>query len=160
MNILPFNQAKKNIIDYEGEAVRLSNELRSRPEKTVRDIKGNILYTIPAYNGFDIETCPVIDIINWIESTTVPKSKALEAFVLRVFSVRFPAVFDSYSIRNDLNLEKNLIGKSRKNDVSWFGEVGFIGKTRLDGSINTEIGSFIKPKDQEKLRNGKTTILD
>jgi len=66
MNLLPFNQTKKNVIDYEGEAVRLSNELRSRPEKTIRDIKGKILRTIPAYDGFDIETCPVIDIINWI----------------------------------------------------------------------------------------------
>jgi len=64
--------------------------------------------------------------------------------VLRVFAVRFPAVFDNYSIKNDLKLERSLIGKSRKNDVNWFGEVGFSGKTRLDGSINSKIGSFIK----------------
>ena len=50
-----FNQKKKNNISNEGEAVRLSNELRNYEEKIIKDIHGEIIDIIPKKtNGFDI----------------------------------------------------------------------------------------------------------
>lgn len=136
-----FNQKKKNDISNEGEAVRLSNELRNYKEKIVKDIHGEIINIIPEKtNGFDIETASFQTITEYLENNNT--SKVLECFIHRILSNRFPNEYKNYNVNNEFTQEKDLIIENSKNDVNWFGEVSYFGKTRLDKSIDNKKQSF------------------
>jgi len=82
-----FNQSKKNDLTYEGEAVRLSNELRERAAFHRVDTMGKShLFLYRA--GFDIETAPQLRIKNWLNNNP-NSSRALIEFVNRVHAARF-----------------------------------------------------------------------
>jgi len=141
MNIPLFNQNLKNDITNAGECIRLSNELRSKTGYSYDFKVGNQVKTffVSPVNGFDIETCPLSDITNWIENKSIKKSKSLEAFVYRVLSVRFKRELANHKkIPNQDKEEIRLIKLASKNDVNWFGEVGFFDKVRLDKSIKLD----------------------
>jgi hypothetical protein len=57
-------------------------------------------------------------------------------------SNRFPNEYKNYNVNEEFTQEKDLIIKNSKNDVNWFGEVGYFGKTRLDKSTDTKKQSF------------------
>jgi hypothetical protein len=140
MNIPAFNQSNKNDSSNEGESVRLSNELRYKPEKIIKNIQGVIIDTIPEKSGFDIETASFGVITNFLETESL--SKSLESFIHRILSIRFENEYRDYIVNDDFVTEKSLIISNSKNDVEWFGEVGYFGKTRLDKSIDNKIHGF------------------
>lgn len=137
MNISLFDQSKEKDITYEGEAVRLSNELRAKPARSFINIDG-IRVDIPAKQGFDCETVDFMTMVNWLADTRIKKSQSLSAFVHRIMAVRFPTEYtqNKSNIDGRYKLEMEMIESKAKNDISWFGEVGFKNKVRLDGSLN------------------------
>jgi hypothetical protein len=149
MIISNFEQSKKDKITFEGEAIRLSNELRAKPARTLIDDLG-FRIDIPSKKGFDIETCEFMDMVNWLADTRIKKSQSLSAFVHRVMSVRFPNEYtnNKKNIDNRYNLEMELIESKSKNDISWFGEVGFSNMVRLDGLLTNNNNKVIENKDK------------
>ena len=154
MNIPLFDQTKADpkIQTFEAEAVRLSNELRTKPAKTFIDIDG-IRIDIPAKRGFDCETADFMTMVNWLADTRIKKSESLIAFVYRILSVRFSTEYEQHKdqIKARYKLEYEMIQSKSKNDVSWFGEVGYGNKVRLDGSL-TNHRAVTKQFKNERVR--------
>jgi hypothetical protein len=146
--LITFDQTKKNVITFEGEAVRLSNELRAKPASTSINHKGERI-DIPAKQGFDIETAEFSVIVNWLADTRIKKSESLIAFVHRCLSVRFPDKYTQNKSKIDsrYKLEQEMIESNSKNDVSWIGEVGFSNMVRLDGSLTKLNNKVVKNRD-------------
>jgi hypothetical protein len=130
------------------ECKRLANELRSKPE---RIIPANNYYrlkevVIPAYKGFDIETCEFKDIKKYISNT--PKiSQSLLMLMLRIMALRFPKDYQTIKKKSSIKTELNLIESDAKNDISWFGEVGFQNCVRLDNSLTSKNIKVLKKKN-------------
>lgn len=148
MNIPFFEQTRKDEQTTYGEAVRLSNELRAKPARTQINPDG-IRIDIPAKTGFDIETCDVIDIQNWLNDFTIKKSPSLLMFVHRVFAVRFP---DEYARLRDVidarfKREFEMVQSEAKNEIEWFGEAGYQNLVRLDGSLTNPKLRITKMQD-------------
>ena len=154
MNIPLFDQTKllkdDNSISLttEAEAVRLSNELRPQPSRTIIAVRGERI-DIPARQGFNCETCDFMTMVNWLADTRIEKSESLIAFVHRVMAVRFP---DEYTqnkdkIQDRYQIEYEMIQSNAKNDISWLGEVGFQNMVRLDKSLNNVNTRIVKLKD-------------
>ncbi len=137
MNISPFEQTKKDNHDgsIEGEAVRLSNELRAKQAYTEIDYSGKRV-DHPAKSGFDIETCDIMDIKNWLNGNA-KKSQSLLMFVHRVMAVRFPTEYARLKgvIDNRFKTEMDMVEGEAANDVLFFGKVGHQNMVRLDGSL-------------------------
>jgi|LULR01.1.fsa_nt_gb uncharacterized protein YlaI len=159
--MITFDQSKikddsgKQSLTYESEAVRLSNELRSKKARTyIHDQTGKRI-DIPAKKGFDIETADFMTMVNWLANPRIKKSNSLIAFVHRCLAVRFPDEYaqNKKKIDSRYKIEKELILSHAKNDVAWIGEVGFSNMIRLDGSLNN---SSIKTT---KLKNGEIRII-
>lgn len=151
MGLIPvFDQTKSNDLTFYGEAVRLSNELRSKPAQTFINNRGERIDT-PTKSGFDIETCDIQDIKNWINNTSIKKSQSLIMFVYRVLSVRFPIEFSNQKTIIDIKFreELNLIESESNNDPSWLGKVGFQNCVRLDGSLTDNSVKLLKLKNDE-----------
>lgn len=133
-----FDQMFKNEINGSliGEAIRLSNELRAKQAYTEIDYSGKRI-DHPAKAGFDIETCDINDIKNWLNDHTIKKSQSLLMFVHRVLAVRFPNEYTllKNTIDKRFRKEMELIESEAKNDITFFGEVGFQNLVRLDGSL-------------------------
>tara|TARA_R100001086_G_scaffold215637_1_gene131774 strand:+ start:908 stop:1375 length:468 start_codon:yes stop_codon:yes gene_type:complete len=155
MNLEMFNQEKadpsKMITgiyvnkDAESECVRLSNELRNHPAFTT--LTGKV---IPATtDGFDIETAPFGIIRQWLHDESKKKSPSLFCFVHRILAVRFPIEYQAMKVHRNFKAEKNLIDEKKKNNVSWFGEVGYSGKVTL----------LKKTMRMKKINNKWTPIL-
>jgi len=123
MNLTMFDQSKERELSFEGECVRLSNELRNKPPRIFHSSNGDISYPAKT-DGFDVETCSVNDLTLWINNKTIKKSVVIETFVYRILSVRFPADFDGLIFPPKLKKEKKLIKQNKKNDPKWFGEWG------------------------------------
>jgi len=150
LNISPFDQSKEKIISYEGEAIRLSNELRAKPFHSYISISGERI-DIPAVQGFDCETCTFMDMVNWLADTRIKKSESLIAFVHRIMSIRFPTEYaqNRDKIQARYKLEYEMIQSNSKNDIEWFGEVGFSNKVRLDGSLTDNNNRVVKQRNDE-----------
>lgn len=112
---------------FYGESIRLSNEL----------LRSNL----------NIETCTLLQINEWLYNRNIKKSQSIIMFVFRIISIRFPTEFTQIK-RNAhpmLKLELELIESQSKNEIEWFGKVGFQNNVRLDGSLtNNKIKSIIK----------------
>ena len=145
--MITFDQSKikddsgKQSLTYEAEAVRLSNELRSKPASFYINLDG-MRIDIPAKKGFDIETADFMVMVNWLGNPKIKKSNALISFVHRWLAVKFP---DDYAknkkkINDRHKGEIEIIVSNAKNDVSWLGECGF------SSNPNTKI---IKKKNGE-----------
>ena len=52
------------------------------------------------------------------------------------------------NIDNRYNLEMELIESKSKNDISWFGQVGFSNMVRLDGLLTNNNNKVIENKDK------------
>lgn len=156
MNIPMFDQSKiyknNNTISLtgEGEAVRLSNELRSQPAKTIIDPFGTRV-DIPAKQGFDCETCDFNDLWNWLINSNIKKSESLIAFVHRILSIRFPTEYSQHknNIDSRYKLEYEMIQSHATNDIHWLGQVGFQNMVRLDKSLTLKTSNTIKNKNEE-----------
>jgi len=120
-----------------GECVRLSNELRSKPERVGVTPSGEN-FTIPATSGFDIETCNFITLKNWIMNKSIDKSEAIKAFVNRITCARFTDQYETIKQDDSFKKESSLIRNNVKNDTDWFGEVGYQNMTRLDGTLRSK----------------------
>ena len=139
MDLTLFNQSKKKELSNEGECVRLSNELRFQTEET-KIINGDTVLTRKARPwGFDIETATLSKIMSYLNDNSIKKSPSLISLCLRIISVRFKTEFNGNAkqdlIKYTSPKEQSLIRQKSKNNVNWFGEVGYFGKVRLDGSI-------------------------
>lgn len=156
MNIPMFDQSKiyknNNTISLtgEGEAVRLSNELRSQPAKTIIDPFG-IRVDVPSHRGFDCETCDFNDLWHWLINSNIKKSESLIAFVHRILSIRFPNEYaqKKNEINSNYKLECELIQSNSTNDIHWIGQVGFQNLVRLDQSLTLKNSNTIKDKNEE-----------
>ena len=150
MNLSDFDQTKADpkLINFESEAVRLSNELRPQKARTIIHIDGSRL-DYPARSGFDCETAPIRDFYNWLNNSSIKKSKGLFWFVIRIMAVRFPN--EHTEIRKKLapyNIpEFELILSVLKNEASFFGEVGFAGMTEISKPNNRNV--LVKNKHGE-----------
>lgn len=86
--MITFDQSKikddsgKQSLTYESEAVRLSNDLRSKPARSYINYDG-IRIDIPAKKGFDIETVDFRILTKWLSNPNIKKSNSLIAFVHR-----------------------------------------------------------------------------
>jgi len=86
--MITFDQSKikddsgKQSLTYEAEAVRLSNNLRSKPARSYINWDG-IRIEIPAKKGFDIETVDFRILTDWLSNPNIKKSNALISFVRR-----------------------------------------------------------------------------
>jgi len=149
MNISNFNQKKKNSITFEGEAVRLSNEFRSKPAKTYLNKLG-VRVDVPAKKGFDIESCDFLTMANYLADSRIYKSESQIMLLHRIMSVRFPNEYtkNKKNIDNRYKTEMEMIESQSKNDISWFGEVGFQNKVRLDGMLTNNNIRIIENKDK------------
>jgi len=156
LNIPLFDQSKirndsgKTSITQEAEAVRLSNELRSIPARSYINNKG-VRIDIPAKRGFNCETCDFMYMVNWLADTRINKSESLIAFVHRIMAVRFPTEYEHNKdkINARYKIEYELIQSESKNDIEWFGKVGFQNNVRLDGSLNNTKSKIIKQRNGE-----------
>lgn len=156
MNLSPFDQSKiknelgKNTLTPEAEAVRLSNELRSKPAHFLINSDG-VRIDIPAKRGFDVETCDFITMVNWLADTRIKKSQSLIMFVHRIMAVRFPTEYSQHKnqIDNRIKLEYEMIQSNAKNDITWLGEVGFSNMVRLDGSLSNSKNIMKKQRNEE-----------
>lgn len=115
------NQIQSFSVIEEGK--RLANEFRSKPERTYINKVGTSV-TVPAKIGFDIETCTLKEITNYLDNRK-KKSKSQINFLYRIMSVRFPVEFTIRKRTSNLKLELEIIESESKNDPYWFGEVGY-----------------------------------
>lgn len=136
MNIPLFDQSRESELTFYGESVRLSNELRAKPAHTVIGVRG-MRFDYPAKDGFDIETCTVRQIQNWINNSTIKKSQSLLMFVFRIFCVRFPIEYAEQKKLIDARFQREMeyIESQAKNEIEWFGQTGYSNFVRLDGSL-------------------------
>lgn len=147
MNLSLFDQSREKEQSTYGEAVRLSNEFRAKPARTIINVLGERV-DIPARNGFDVETCEVSKIDEWLAMPN-KKSQSQITFLLRIMCLRFP---DSYAtakrnLSSDLTTELELIESLAKNEIEWFGEVGYQNMVRLDGSLTIKNIEVINKND-------------
>jgi hypothetical protein len=86
--MITFDQSKikddsgKQALTYEAEAIRLSNDLRSKPARSYINWEG-IRIDVPAKKGFDIETVDFRILTDWLSNPNIKKSNSLIAFVHR-----------------------------------------------------------------------------
>tara|TARA_R110000751_G_scaffold3028_1_gene15644 strand:+ start:1328 stop:1789 length:462 start_codon:yes stop_codon:yes gene_type:complete len=149
-----FDQSrKKERFSFYGEAVRLSNEIRAMPAHTIINYMGK-KENVPFKNGFDIETCSILQIKQWLNDKTIKKSESLLTFVHRIFSVRFPTEYNRLkdTIDSRFKREHERIQSESKNEIEWFGETGINNMVRLDGSLDNPKAKVFK------LRNDKWKI--
>ena len=153
MNISKFENVKLingNIKSYSKieECKRLANELRSRPQRILKADNFHRLndVVIPAYKGFDVETCEFKDMKKYITNTPVI-SQSLLMFIYRIMALRFPKDYQTIKKKSPINTELNLIESDAKNDVAWFGEVGFQNCVRLDNSLTSKNIKVLKKKN-------------
>jgi hypothetical protein len=130
------------------ECKRLANELRSRPQMSLKADGFHRLkdVVIPAYKGFDIETCEFKDIKKYITNTPII-SQSLLMFMYRIMALRFPKDYQTIKKKSPINRELNLIESDAKNDIAWFGEVGFQNCVRLDNSLTKKNIKVLKRKN-------------
>jgi len=154
LKISSFNQAVNSDTSFEGEALRLANELRAKPAYTAIDHDG-IRVDYPAVKGFDCETVDFKTMVNYLADTRIKKSDSSIAFIHRIMSVRFPDEYtkNKSNIDNRYKLEMEMIESKSKNDVVWFGETGFQNMVRLDGTLTN---NNVKVKE---LKNNKIEIV-
>jgi len=139
-----------NIIETPySQAVRLSNELRSKPARTYIDSATGQRIDVPAKIGFDIETCTILQIKNWINDRTIKKSEALLMFVHRVLAMRFETEYSQMKDKIDSRFlqEYDLIQSEKRNEIEWLGDVGYSNLTRLDRSINNSKNKIVRQKN-------------
>ena len=152
MNISTLDQTREKELSFYGEAVRLSNELRAKPARTVINIDGDRV-NIPAKQGFDIEICSFMDLVNYLADTRIKKSESMISFIHRVLNWRFETEYDEKKdkIFNRYQLEKEMIQSNSRKEVEFLGESGFQNLVRLDGSL-TKKGTRIEKLKGEKIR--------
>lgn len=130
--MINFNQSKSKEISLEGEAVRLSNELRYKKAYTITRVDGTKVNYKERW-GFDCETCDISDFIKWLSDKNIKKSYALFWFVIRIMLIRFPKSKDL--IKNNISERRidefNKTCLDVKNDVRWLGETGFIKYNKI-----------------------------
>ena len=158
MKLPLFDQSRKNeTFSFYKEAVALSNELRAIPANTkpITNLIGVITGYVPARAGFDIETCDITDIQNWLNDPTKKKSQSLLMFVHRVMAVRFDIEYTRLkdTIDSRFNREHERVETEKKNEVEWFGEVSVNGLIRLDGSLDNPKARALRQN------NSKFTIV-
>jgi len=131
------------------EAKRLADELRSRPARWIKRCHICPPVYIKAHKGFDIETCQLSDIIDYIR--THPKiSQSKLTFLYRIVAVRFPMDYRIISKIERLSpLETDMIGSNATNDLAWFGETGFQNCVRLDKSLTIDGLKVVKRKNDQ-----------
>lgn len=122
-----------------GSAVRLSNELRPKPERTIiiNRITGTTI-TYPAESGFNFETAPYSDYRNWLTNGR-KKSNSILMFILRAICWRFPAEYSQIKANlpsGKWDSELQMIESNMRKEVEWLGEVDWTNMIRYDGSLN------------------------
>jgi len=130
------------------ECKRLANELRSKPQMSLKADGFHRLkdVVIPAYKGFDVETCDFMDMKKYITNTPII-SQSLLMFMYRIMALRFPKDYQTIKKKSSIKTELNLIESEAINDVSWFGEVGFQNSVRLDNSLTSKNIKVLKKKN-------------
>lgn len=134
MTTIPlFDQTRERELNAYGEAVRLSNELRSKPARTIINLDGERT-DYPAIQGFNCETADYSVFTNWLNDSNKKKSKSLFWFVIRLMAWRFP---DKHTeIKTNLSesnhLEFELILSQMKKEKEWLGLTGYQNQVELN----------------------------
>lgn len=156
MNLPLFDQTRDKEQSAYGEAVRLSNELRAvNAHQIQRMVPNNFgqeelkTINIPSKWGFNCETSEYSNFTLWLNDTAIKKSQSLFWFVIRIMAMRFPEKHTE--IRANLadrhKLEFDLILSQMKNEIEWFGTVGYSNMVRLDGSLTNNRNKTVKLKN-------------
>ena len=139
--MINFDQSKKNDITYEGEAVRLYNEILPKPASFFISGAGKRI-DVKAKKGIDLRTCTFIECVNYLEDTRIKKSESISSFCHRVLSKRFPKEYadNKSNIINRSKLEKEMIQANtpKDNDIEWLGSAGFSGTVHFSDNKNTK----------------------
>ncbi len=145
-----FDQTRKNETSSYGEAVRLSNELRSRTESSYIDGLGGLV-KIPAKIGFNCETADYIEFTTWLNNPAIKKSPSLFWFVIRIMAWRFPTKHAEIKASLSVNrqFEFDLILSQMKKESEWVGTVGYSGMVRLDKSLTNPRNRIIKGNNDD-----------
>jgi len=129
--MINFNQSKVKDLTLEGEAVRLSNELRYKKAYTVTKVDNTKIRYKEKW-GFDCETSDISDFRKWLSDNTIQKSYSLFWFTIRMMLIRFPQSKDliKKNITKKRLKEFNHTALNIKNNIEWLGETGFINKQK------------------------------
>ena len=146
--MMKFNQSKKNDITFEGEAVRLYNELKTKPARFYINLNG-VRVDVAEKKGIDLNKSTFLQIVNWLADTRFKKSQSSIAFVHRFLSINFNSEYAQHrhKIDNRFKMEYELIQSNSKKEVQWLGEVGFQNMVRLDNSLTNNKSQIRKNKD-------------
>jgi len=140
MNLPLFDQTRERELSSYGEAVRLSNELRAKPARSVINYDGERI-DYPAKDGFDCEIAEYNQFIIWLNDSNKKKSRSLFWFVIRIMSIRFPEKHNE--IRNSLSdrnkVEYGFILSEMSNEIEWFGLTGYQNQVELNPSSELNI---------------------
>lgn len=150
-----FDQSRNKEMTSYGEAVRLSNALRSKPSEPITDIVGRVLNWSEPKSGFDVENADYRVFTSWLSDTSIKRSESLFWFVIRVMSWRFPEKHIEIRTRlaENLRLEFDLILSNLRYEVEWLGEVSYQNMVRLDGSLTNKNADVIKKNDTIKIKS-------
>lgn len=138
MNISKFDNTQKKEITNYGESIRIANELRSTPAKTIIDTNGNRI-NVPMKKGFDVENCDFDTIVLYMLNDC-KKSMTQLLFLHRILAVRFPDKYANLKrdpLFKNWGSEMELIESEKKNEIEWFGEVGFHNTQFLNKKLIT-----------------------
>ena len=157
-NLSTFDQSRERESNAYGEAVRLSNELRSKPARTEISMEG-VRKEYPAISGFDCETANYSVFTLWLNDITKKKSKSLFWFVIRIMSVRFPEKHNQIrdSLTDNNKLEYEFVLSELKQEQEWLGLTGYQNQVELnpDSPLNSKNVRIIKGNNDTY----KSTIL-
>ena len=148
--ILKFDKSKADakLINFESEAVRLYQEILPKKAYSFKHLDGTI-YNYSSRRGFNIETASIKSFYDWLNDSSIKKSKASFWFVVRCLAMKFP---DKHGdIKKKLaphnRLEFELILSELRNEIQFLGEVGFSGLTEISKPNKHNILVFDKHKE-------------
>ena len=129
MNLPTIDQARKMEQTSYGECVRLSNELRAKPSYVNR-----LGVTVPAKDGFDLETADFNKFAIWLSNPLIKKSASLFWYVIRIMAWRFPTKHTDirFNLSTRRRLEFDLILSQMKKEFEWCGKVGYQNNVVLE----------------------------
>ena len=104
--MITFNQSKERSLDFEGEAVRLSNEFRKHPSKTYIDENGKATTIPEKTHGFDPESVSLNTLRNYRG-----QSQAQKDFLTILIKMRSGKIAENINLLGETGYNK----KHRKN---------------------------------------------
>ena len=147
---LKFDKSRANpkLINFFSEGVRLYQEILPKKAYSFKHLDGTI-YHYPARRGFNIENAPIKAFYDWLNDSSIKKSKASFWFVIRCMAMRFPENHSDMmkKLAPHNRLEFEFILSELRNEIEFLGEVGFSGMAEISKPNKRNV--LIKNKNEE-----------